>query len=73
MLLRAQEDCVAGASEVIFAWAVEHYDEVHELIDAWLTCAPSARPALARLLGEKALGGLLENLRQEMLRVRHGL
>lgn len=73
LLLRAQEECSSAAAQVIFGWAVEHYEQVHALLDAWLTCAPSARPHVPRLLGDKALLALSTNLRTEMLRVRHGL
>ena len=73
LLLRAQEECSSAAAQIIFGWAVEHYEQVHALLDAWLTCAPSARPHVPRLLGDKALLALSTNLRTEMLRVRHGL
>ena len=49
------------------------HPQVHALLDGWLTCAPSARPHVPRLLGDKALLALSTNLRTEMLRVRHGL
>ena len=73
LLLRAQEECAAGASEAIFGWAVAHYEAVHAQIDHWLGCHPAALPPVPRMLGEEALAALLESLRTAMLRDRHGL
>ena len=73
LLLRAQEECALAAQDAIFGWAVEHYEAVHAVIEAWLACAPLARPPVAQLLGDEALLALSANLRTEMLRVRHNL
>ena len=73
LLLRAERECEHVASEVIFQWAVDHYELVHSQLDLWLHCAPSALPAVPRLLGEEALRALEETLRAAMLRRRHGL
>ena len=35
LLLRAQEECSSAAAQIIFGWAVEHYEQVLALLDAW--------------------------------------
>ena len=83
LLLRAQEACDGEASDAIFSWAVERYEEVHAQLDHWIGCSPAAlgsQPALRQLgalaaspeLGEW-LRGLLDQLRAAMLKRRHGL
>ena len=76
LLVRAQEEAEHGASQVVFEWAVDHYELVHEVVLTWLgqfAELPSAVPSVARTLGEPALLGFEESLRGAMLRRRHGL
>ena len=48
LLWRAQAECEAEALQMVFGWAVEHFEEVTRgivslsmhLIDAWLGCSP---------------------------------
>ena len=76
LLLSAQEGADHAASEVIFDWAVDHYEQVHEVLSTWIgqfAELPSALPPVPRRLGEEALRGFEESLRAAMLKRRHGL
>ena len=73
LLLRAQADCEMASCDVIFEWAIKHYDLVHAQLDLWCTCSQSALPPSIRSLGEQGLHSLSESLRAAMLRERHGL
>ena len=72
LLWRAQAECEAEALQLVFEWAVDHFEEVAAKLDCWLGALPAA-PREARELGADALSGMHEQLRVAMLQSRYGL
>ena len=58
--------------QLVFEWAVTHFEEVAAQIDCWLG-TPTAAPRAVRELGASALGDLQEQLRTAVVKARYGL